>query len=154
MAHILLAGTQKTYLRIKAHLDEHQVMHGASFDDVMAITRSYPVDLIVCGLIFDDSKTFDLLTAVRNDKALSQVPFVIVRTEKGALGEDMVVILKDMTQAMGGHFLDVYALSRQKERHEVNDTLKTFVAGLLNGQSLESAKSTEPITDNSQSSAN
>lgn len=127
MACILLAGTDKTFLRMRGHFAAHDLMHAATLESAIATARSNPVDMIFCGLIFDDSKTFDLLTSLRNEPGFHKVPFVILRTEKGALSEDMIGVLQNMAQAMGAHFVDIYSLSKSKEKAEVTEILQVLV---------------------------
>lgn len=71
------------------------------------------IDLIVCGLQFDESRMFDLLRKVKAEPSTRNIPFLCVKAVSGALDRTISESIKIATQALGATgFCD---LAEQKE---------------------------------------
>src|SRR3954471_2074614 len=59
------------------------------------------VDIIVCGIHFDDSRMFELLRAIKADPGLSKTPFVCVRLVGSNLAPAIVQSLEISCAVLG-----------------------------------------------------
>ena len=71
------------------------------------------VDIIVCGINFDESRMFELLRAVKADSRLKKTPFVCVRLIGTNLTPTLTQSLQISCTLLGAaQFIDFYALER------------------------------------------
>jgi CheY-like chemotaxis protein len=71
------------------------------------------VDIIICGIHFDDSRMFELLRAVKADPGLGKIPFVCVRLVGSNLTPTLVQSLEMSCALLGAAvFIDLYTLER------------------------------------------
>jgi hypothetical protein len=59
------------------------------------------IDVILCGLHFDDSRMFDLLRFVKADPALRAIPFLCIKTLKGKVEPTFDESIRIATKALG-----------------------------------------------------
>jgi CheY-like chemotaxis protein len=90
-----------------------QIVPCSSLGAAMSALR-HDIDLIVCGLHFDESRMFDLLRAVKADPATRDIPFLCVKAISGALDRTIYESIKISTRALGAE--DFYDLSEERER--------------------------------------
>jgi CheY-like chemotaxis protein len=83
-----------------------------------------PVDLIVCGVHFDDSRMFDLLIHVRADRRTRDTPFLIFRDLESELDTVFFKSMEIASKALGAAgFIDLHTLKR---KHGVADADRQF----------------------------
>jgi CheY-like chemotaxis protein len=89
------------------------------------------VDIIVCGIHFDDSRMFELLRAVKADPRLSKTPFVCVRLLGSNLAPTLVQSLEISCALLGAaKFIDLYILERMFGRKKAEDELGRMILAL------------------------
>src|ERR1041385_2980828 len=59
------------------------------------------VDMILCGVHFDDSRMFDLLREIKADSKLRQLPFICMRLIGSNLAPALIQSLEISCQALG-----------------------------------------------------
>ena len=76
------------------------------YDDAVAALRESPVDLVLCGVFFDETRAFDLLRFVRQEFAA--LPFVACRIGQRTVPPVMAEAMGIAAQSMGAvAFIDM-----------------------------------------------
>lgn len=87
------------------------------------------VDMVVCGIHFDDSRMFDLLRYARADPRFRPVPFICFRDLESELAPALFESLDIACTALGAAaFVDLFTL---KKRHGIADADAAFRRILL-----------------------
>jgi hypothetical protein len=79
MANILVAASQEPQATVKRILAGHELALALSMYEAEHLLRERSFDLIVCTLIFDDSRMFDLLRLAKSSPEWTKIPFVCAR---------------------------------------------------------------------------
>ncbi|HEY9788695.1 MAG TPA: hypothetical protein V6D17_25125 [Candidatus Obscuribacterales bacterium] len=66
-------------------LSGHELISAGTFTEATRILERESVDLIVCTLLFDESRMLELLRAVKSNKKCRQIPFLCLRVLKGVM---------------------------------------------------------------------
>ena len=99
------------------------------------------VDIIVCGIHFDDSRMFELLRAIKADPGLSKTPFVCVRLVGSNLAPAVIQSLEISCALLGAaKFIDLYVLERTFGAETAEIELRRMISALA-GQSDHSSQS-------------
>ena len=85
MAKILLAATPEPRLIIDRVLAGHDLTHAQNMAEAERWLQERSFDLIVCTIIFDDSRMFDFLRLVKGNEAWKEIPFVCARVRSKTL---------------------------------------------------------------------
>jgi hypothetical protein len=90
------------------------------------------VDLIVCGVLFDDSRLLDLLQYCKSNTRLASIPFVGVRMQRGRLPIDSFRDLMMASSALGAEaFVDLEQWEKSMGHDEAWHQLESLVDNLL-----------------------
>jgi hypothetical protein len=73
----------------------------------------HEIDLIVCGLEFDESRMFDLLRKVKSEAATRSIPFLCVKSRSGALDRTIHESIEIAVHALGAK--GFYDLAQQRQ---------------------------------------
>jgi hypothetical protein len=73
----------------------------------------HDIDLIVCGLEFDESRMFDLLRKVKAEAATCSIPFLCVKSRLGPLDRTIHESIEIAARTLGGE--GFYDLSAQRK---------------------------------------
>jgi DNA-binding NtrC family response regulator len=79
MARILIAASPEPRAILERILSAHDLCLAESMEDAERCLQERTFDLIVCTIVFDDSKMFDLLRLVKSRREWQAVPFVCAR---------------------------------------------------------------------------
>jgi DNA-binding NtrC family response regulator len=79
MASILLAASQEPRSSLQRVLAGHEIVCADSISQADMFLRERAFDLIVCTILFDDSRMFDLLRLAKSRHELQQIPFICAR---------------------------------------------------------------------------
>ena len=91
------------------------------------------VDIIVCGIHFDESRMFELLRAVKADPRVNKTPFVCVRLIGSNLTPTLIQSLDISCALLGAaKFIDLYALERTFGPEEAEFELGKMIFSLAN----------------------
>ena len=72
------------------------------------------IDVVLCGLHFDECRMFDLLRFMKADPGLRRIPFLCIKTLDGTLDPTFNESVKIATQALGAAgFFDLGALNKK-----------------------------------------
>jgi hypothetical protein len=79
MANILVAASPEPQTTVKRLLASHDLSFALTMHEAKELLRERSFDLIVCTLIFDDSRMFDLLRFAKSKPKWQKIPFVCAR---------------------------------------------------------------------------
>lgn len=106
--------------------EDAEVMHrilGAEFELVLCTTLAEAqqalgpdVDMIACGVHFDDGRMFDLLKYVKDDEALSGIPFWGMLRDGGMLSSAITRGIRTAMKTLGANGL--FNLSQLQAAHQ------------------------------------
>ena len=80
--------------------DEFEVVACVSLAEAQAAVTPH-MDMIACGVHFDDGRMFDLLTFVKSDPALSGIPFWGVLRDDGVLSTAITRGIRNAMKTLG-----------------------------------------------------
>lgn len=88
-----------------------EITCASSIED--AVRQLADIDVIVCGLHFDDSRMFDFLRIVKASPLTRAIPFVCYRDLDSELAPTMLESLQIAIKALGGTaYVDVYIFKK------------------------------------------
>jgi hypothetical protein len=91
-----------------------------------------PFDLVICGVHFDDSRTFDLLVSLREAKPGMVKSFLIFRDLESELDPTFFRSLEIAAQVSGAAgFVDLYSLRQAKGVAAADEHFRELVRGLV-----------------------
>ena len=90
------------------------------------------IDVILCGLHFDDSRMFDLLRFVKADPALRTIPFLCIKTLEGDVEPTFNESIRIATKALGAvGFYDLAAkiskVGHDRAKSEIAEYIEDIV---------------------------
>lgn len=94
-------------------------------DGIIALQREAGrIDLIICTVLFDDSRMLEFLQAVKQDSSISGIPFVCCRLLPTVLAHDSMIRLGQVCTYLGAReFIDLPGLDKL---HGVNAGKRAF----------------------------
>jgi hypothetical protein len=96
------------------------------------LLERFPVDLIVCGALFDESRLLDLLQFCKSSPALAHIPFVGLRIRRGRLPIDSFRDLVMASSALGAAaFIDLDQWEKSMGEAQAMQQLERVVDDLL-----------------------
>src|ERR1051326_8952508 len=79
-SRLLIAAAKEPFKKVFAVLSPHfELTHVSTLEKALASARKNKPDAIVCTLLFDDSRMYELLSTLKNDPELSAIPFITCR---------------------------------------------------------------------------
>jgi hypothetical protein len=129
-------------LLIAIRPDDIQMMSdalGSEFDVVVCTSFTQAkssltenIDLVACGLHFDEGKMFDLLRYVKADEKLKSIPFFCVKGVGGELSPAIFQSIKIATKTMGADgFIDISERRRKYGDEATYANMRNAVHQLL-----------------------
>lgn len=126
---VLVADLRSGVKTIRAVLGDSAKVSSAQRMDQAIAALEEGVELIVCGIHFDDSRMFDFLRIVKADPRDRSIPFVCFRDLESDLAPALLESLDISSRALGAEcFLDLFEL---KARHGVEAADEEFRQILL-----------------------
>ena len=94
------------------------------------------IDLVICGLHFNDSRMFDFLRITKADPLVEAIPFLCFRNSDSDLGKTAIEALKIACNALGAAgFVDYYDLKQCNGYLEADNQFRKIIEGLLDKKS-------------------
>src|SRR5215212_11361028 len=85
MAKILVAASHEPGLIVGRILAGHELLFADTMAQAEQLLRKNTFGLIICTIVFDESKMFDLLRLAKSSSEWKQVPFVVARARSHIL---------------------------------------------------------------------
>ncbi len=129
VAKILIAASPKPREIVERILDGHDLSSAETIREAEQLLRKRSFDLIVCTIMFDESRMFDFLRLVKLKKEWRQIPFVCARAKNQILRSPVALEAVDFTsRALGAAaFLNIsdYRWDPEREmRGEIEAVLR------------------------------
>jgi CheY-like chemotaxis protein len=130
----MIAGNSQTIEVLERLLSTHyELITVKSMREAIAKIHSDQPDMIICGMLFEESRMFDLLRAVKADPAIAKTKFICSRVVVSDLPNDVIDAMTAASCALGAsRFLDIFALV---EEGKEADVVKLIDECLLRNQS-------------------
>ena len=119
--------------------DEFDLVMCTSLQEAQAALTS-DVDMIACGVHFDDGRMFDLLKYIKADKALRVIPFWGVLRDEGMLSSAITRGIRTAMKTLGANGL--FNLSQMRTDDQPDILYRQLRAALL--QSLAGSDTRQP----------
>lgn len=130
---LMLAVTPEDFPPL-LHLWEHRyrLVSPLSVAQAQRQLELSPVDLIVCGALFDESRLLDLLQFCKSSPRLAHIPFVGLRIRRGRLPIDSFRDLVMASSALGAAaFIDLDQWEKSMGETQALQQLERVVEELL-----------------------
>lgn len=112
--------------------DAYSLCWAKTVSQAQSILSQGPVDLIVCGARFDDSRLLDLLQYCKADKALASIPFLGMRVRRGKLPLETLRDLVLASSALGAAgFVDFEQWQRNMGLEQSTQEFRALLAQLI-----------------------
>ncbi|MDB5763966.1 MAG: hypothetical protein JWQ21_2961 [Herminiimonas sp.] len=89
------------------------------------------VDLIICGINFDESRIFDLLQYAKEHSKTKAIPFVGIKVVEEVLHKSSVPIMKMGIQCLGAEFFDFFNWTQELGKEQASEKLKNELHRML-----------------------
>src|SRR5437879_7588634 len=125
MAEILVAAAHEPRSVVERILTGHQLSFAETMAQAEQLLRGQTFDLIICTIVFDESKMFDLLRLAKSSSEWERIPFVTARVRRHILSSPAA--LRDVAFTCGtlgaAAFLDIadYKVKPEREMREAID---------------------------------
>ena len=120
MARVLVAASPEPRAVLERILAGHDISSAGDMAEAEQLLRERTFDLIICTVVFDESRMFDLLRFAKATRNCQSVPFVCARVRRHILRSPTAVKAAAFTcGALGAQaFLDIedYALDADPEQ--------------------------------------
>jgi hypothetical protein len=92
------------------------------------VVATQGVEIIICGIHFDDSRMFELLRAIKADSYLRSIPFICVRLLGSNLAPTLIQSLEISCELLGAaSFIDLHILERTYGRQRAEAELARMI---------------------------
>jgi len=128
MAKILVAASPKPREIIERVLAGHELFHGETMATAEELLRRQTFDLIICTVVFDESRMLDFLRVAKSRAEWRSVPFVCARVRGHVLTSPIAIEAVEIaSRSLGAAvFLNVPAFRVNPER-EMRDTIERLL---------------------------
>jgi hypothetical protein len=99
-------------------------------DEAKAALAAHPIQLIICGFRFDESRLVDLLTHCKATPELAHIPFVCLRVYEGRLATSTYDEMSMAVRSLGAYALDLSELFKAEGAEAAATHFREFVASL------------------------
>ena len=90
------------------------------------------VDLIICGLHFNDSRMFDLLRITKANPLVQAIPFLCFKNSNSELGATAIEAFKIACNALGAAgFVDYHALKLRHGAEEADNQFRKIIETII-----------------------
>ena len=118
MARVLVADVAEMDDRIRHCLPGHELVFVRTMREAMTALRHDGFSLIVIGVLFDESRMFELLSHVRSLPAYREAAVVCVQGSEMMMPEAVMRTVDMAVKALGGTaFVDLRDEAREFRRH-------------------------------------
>jgi hypothetical protein len=128
MAKILVAASPEPRAILERILAGHELCGADAMSQAERFLRERTFDLIICTIVFDESRMFDLLRLAKAAPECQSTPFLCARLRRHIL--DLPIALEGVAftcKALGAAaFLDITAYQVDPER-EMRDAIERFL---------------------------
>lgn len=91
-----------------------------------------PIDLILCTVMFDGSRMFDLLRYAKSNPDTRSIPFVAIRVIQGALPFHEVAAATAAVKLLGAdEFVDMHTWLREMDQETAFEKLRSTIRQFL-----------------------
>lgn len=103
-------GIQTLRNILNGHAD---ILSASTLSDAAAMLNGQSVDLILCGIHFDDSRMFDLLGLARQSARTKDIPFLVFRDMANQLDRIFSKSIEIAAMSLGAiGFIDLFSLKQ------------------------------------------
>ena len=85
MARILVAASPEPQVILKRVLEPHELTCAETMEQAEQLLGEHTYDLIICTIVFDESKMFDLLRLAKSRPEWRRIPFACARVRSHIL---------------------------------------------------------------------
>jgi CheY-like chemotaxis protein len=130
MAKILLAASLEPREILIRILDGHDVVCADTVEAALELLREHAIDLIICTIVFDDSRMFDLLRLAKASRASQRIPFVCSRIRPYIIKSQAAIEAAKLTsRTLGAEaFVDLADFKTDPER-EMREAIDRILTG-------------------------
>jgi CheY-like chemotaxis protein len=127
MADILIAASPEPGAIVKSILAGHNLFCARTLEQAEKLLRERPFDLIICTIVFDESRMFDLLRLAQSRPAWQRIPFVCARVRSRVMKSPLALQAMALSCTVLGAaaFLDVAKFEDPKR--EMRDAIEGFL---------------------------
>jgi hypothetical protein len=118
MADILLAASPEPLAICRRMLSQHDLHLAETVSQAESLLEIGSFDLILCTVLFDESRMFDLLRLAKANRKWKKIPFVCARVRPTTLAEYAVALegVEVASKALGAAaFLDILRFQSEAE---------------------------------------
>ena len=128
MAKILVAASQEPCAVVERVLAGHELSCAETMAQAEQFLRERTFDLIICTIVFDESKMFDLLRHAKSSPEWQRIPFVCARVRGHVLRSPTALEAAAFTcrELGAAAFLDIAAYRVEPER-EMRDAMERLL---------------------------
>jgi CheY-like chemotaxis protein len=128
MADILVAADPEPRAVVERVLKGHGLFFVETLEQAEHFLRERRFDLIICTMVFDESRMFELLQLAKSSPEWRSIPFVCARVRSHVLQSPTVVKAAALTcRTLGGDaFLDIGSFHVNPERE-----MRSAIEGVL-----------------------
>ena len=127
MATILVAASPEPRAIVQRVLAGHELFCAETMAQAEQLLGDRPFDLIICTIVFDESRMFDFLRLTKSRLEWQEIPFVCARVRPQILRSQKALKAAAFTcGALGaGAFLDIadYAVDPEREMRDAIERL-------------------------------
>ncbi len=102
MARLLIAAFKTTEMELSELLTPHELIYAHTVEEAQQTASTEQPDAIICSMLFDDSRMFDLLRSCKADPSTSEIPFICCQLALTQLPRAVLEGLSLATKALGG----------------------------------------------------
>src|SRR3954471_8221139 len=118
MARILIAASPEPRAVLERILAAHELSLAETMGQAEQFLRERPFDLIMCTIVFDESKLFDLLQLAKSKPEWQRIPFIAARVKPSLIRTPTTLRVAAFTCGTLGAeaFLDIADYQADPER--------------------------------------
>jgi DNA-binding response OmpR family regulator len=132
MKKILVAATPPVQEILRDALeDEFDIILCGNLEQAKQLLNK-PVDLVICTVLFDDSRMFDFLRYAKTNPVTKSIPFICARARRGSLPHNEVKTFMKAAKVLGAdEFVDIHAWINELGAERAFDELRATIRRYL-----------------------
>ena len=128
MAKVLVAASPEPRVIMERILAGHELCCVETLAQAEQFLRQQPFDLILCTIVFDESRMFDLLRLAKSRPEWQRIPFVCTRVRRHIIDSPVALQAVAFTcQALGAVAFVNMTDYRVNPEREMRDTIERFL---------------------------
>ncbi len=133
MAKILLAVAPTAMpMMIHGFPPKHDLVPCLTLEEAEVVLCKEDIDLVVCGVYFDENRMFDLLRFAQSDPSVNAIPILCVKALPDMLGSTFLQAVDIAARALGARkFVDFSEWLLQVGENEAFERLHEVIQRLL-----------------------